>query len=159
MDARGRASDLGTGSGAIAIAKSPQVETVCAYDISPPALATARVNAEINRAAHKVAICPTRKALLAAAPYDVVTANPPYLPKRRKRQKLVRRPPPRGHKRNHSPGNPRTQAGGYALHHSLNPHRREAGRQNTSPTRPRPKDKSLHINPPRPHMPHRGAHS
>ncbi|ABL88709.1 methyltransferase small [Pyrobaculum islandicum DSM 4184] len=82
IDARGRVADLGTGSGAIAIAlaKSPQVETVCAYDISPLALATARVNAEINRVAHKVAICPTRKALLAAAPYDVVTANPPYLP-------------------------------------------------------------------------------
>ncbi|WP_269450194.1 class I SAM-dependent methyltransferase [Thermoproteus tenax] len=82
IEARGRAADLGTGSGAIAIAlaKSPGVESVCAYDVSPLALAAAKINAEINGVAHKVAICPTREALLASAPYDVVAANPPYLP-------------------------------------------------------------------------------
>lgn len=76
-----RILDVGTGSGAIAIAIAahrPQA-AVTAADISPAALAVARENA----ATHHVAIRFIESDLLAALPnekFDLILSNPPYVP-------------------------------------------------------------------------------
>lgn len=76
-----RILDVGTGSGAIAIALAahrPQAD-VTALDKSPAALAVARANA----AAHHLAIRFLQSDLLSALPgehFDVIVSNPPYVP-------------------------------------------------------------------------------
>jgi release factor glutamine methyltransferase len=76
-----RIADVGTGSGAIvvALAKQRPDATVFAVDVSPDALAVARANA----ARHGVAITflegDLDTPLRAHAPYDLVTANLPYV--------------------------------------------------------------------------------
>ncbi|MFW5927119.1 MAG: 50S ribosomal protein L3 N(5)-glutamine methyltransferase [Wenzhouxiangella sp.] len=75
--------DVGTGSGCLAIAVAkywPEVE-VDAVDISPDAVALARRNAERHGVAGRVRVC--RSDLLdalAGRRYDVILANPPYVP-------------------------------------------------------------------------------
>ena len=78
-----RVVDVGTGSGCLAIATAhywPQV-TVDAVDISPEALALAQRNAERHAVADRVDVI--RSDLLDALDgrrYDVILANPPYVP-------------------------------------------------------------------------------
>jgi release factor glutamine methyltransferase len=79
-----RAVDLGTGSGAIALACAAQNETarLIATDISPEALAVARANAERLKLADRVEFREgDLYAPLADEPaFDAILANPPYIP-------------------------------------------------------------------------------
>ena len=78
----GRILDVGTGSGAIAIAiahERPEAR-VEAVDLSPAALAVARGNAEANGVAERVTFSQGDLRQLQGAGYDLVVSNPPYIP-------------------------------------------------------------------------------
>lgn len=78
------ALDVGTGSGAIALACASQHKTARFYaiDISPTALVVARANAEALKLADRVEF--REGDLLApvadAGPFDAILSNPPYIP-------------------------------------------------------------------------------
>ncbi len=76
--------DFGTGSGclAIAIAAKCPTATVTALDVSPEAIEVARANVERNGVANRVQfVCGEGlTALLAATRFDLIVANPPYVP-------------------------------------------------------------------------------
>lgn len=74
-----RCADLGTGSGALAMALARTGATVVAADISVRALASAWVNT-VLRALPIGLIRGGLGEAAAAGPYDVVVANPPYVP-------------------------------------------------------------------------------
>lgn len=76
-----RIADVGTGSGAIAVALAKQRPdaTVFASDISPDALAVARANAERNAAAITFLEGDLQAPLGEHAPFDLITANLPYV--------------------------------------------------------------------------------
>lgn len=77
-----RVLDVGTGSGAIAIAiadERPEAK-VEAVDLSPEALTVARGNAERNGVADRVALRQGDLRQLTGADYDLVVSNPPYIP-------------------------------------------------------------------------------
>ena len=76
----GRALDLGTGSGAIAVAlaHSRPDAKVTALDVSAPALEVARANAARHGASVRLLRSDWYQAL-ADEPYDVIVANPPYI--------------------------------------------------------------------------------
>ncbi len=84
-----RVADVGTGSGAVAIAIAktgvrsaaearPALEVI-ASDVSPDALAVARANAERHGAAITFVEGDLAEPLLALAPFDVIAANLPYI--------------------------------------------------------------------------------
>ena len=76
----GAVLDVCTGSGALAVAAARAgAGSVCAVDVSRRAVATVRLNARLNG----VRVEARRGSLLDAVPgrrFDVVVANPPYLP-------------------------------------------------------------------------------
>jgi len=76
-----RIADVGTGSGAIAVAlaKERPDAVVFATDISPDALAVARANADRHGLALTYVEGDLDAALRAHAPFDLVTANLPYV--------------------------------------------------------------------------------
>jgi release factor glutamine methyltransferase len=80
----GRAADVGTGSGAIAVTLARELPglNVFASDTSQPALAVARGNAARNEVFQHVTFLHGDLAapLLPYAPYDCVIANLPYVP-------------------------------------------------------------------------------
>jgi release factor glutamine methyltransferase len=77
-----RIADVGTGSGAIAVtlAKTRPDATVFATDISPDALAVARTNAERHGVTITFLEGNLEAPLIALAPFDLITANLPYVP-------------------------------------------------------------------------------
>jgi release factor glutamine methyltransferase len=79
---RKRVADVGTGSGAIAVALAvhkPQIE-VWAVDTSPAAVELARGNANRNGVADRVHVIEGDLLDSVPVPVDVVVANLPYLP-------------------------------------------------------------------------------
>ena len=76
--------DIGTGSGAIAIAlahEMPEIH-VTAIDCSEKALEVARGNAQRNGVEDRVAFLAGDLKSLPPGPYDVIVSNPPYIPSR-----------------------------------------------------------------------------
>lgn len=78
-----RIADVGTGSGAIAIALAaalPQA-SVTAVDLSKDALAIARQNVEAHLLADRIRLLSSDllTALLGEAPFDIIVSNPPYV--------------------------------------------------------------------------------
>jgi release factor glutamine methyltransferase len=81
-DAAGRVVDVGTGSGAIALAlkkERPALE-VLAVDRSPDAAAVARANAERLGLAVEVIEGDLLAPVAARAPFCLIVSNPPYIP-------------------------------------------------------------------------------
>ena len=76
-------ADVGTGSGAIAIALADRLPSarIFATDISPAALELAAENAAQNHVANRIRFVETDllEALRSEEPFDVVVSNPPYV--------------------------------------------------------------------------------
>lgn len=74
--------DVGTGSGAIAVALAHELPaaTVTAVDISAEALAVAAENARANGIEGRVGFHQADLGALPGGPYDLIVANPPYIP-------------------------------------------------------------------------------
>ncbi|MBV6320609.1 peptide chain release factor N(5)-glutamine methyltransferase [Duganella violaceipulchra] len=78
---QGRVLDMGTGSGAIAVAlaHTRRDAAVTALDVSPEALAVARRNAAANNAHVNFLQSDWYAALQGQPPFDVIASNPPYI--------------------------------------------------------------------------------
>ncbi len=75
-------ADVGTGSGCLAITLAHELPaaSVTATDISPAALAVARDNSERLGVADRVAFVQTSLLDSVPGPFDLIVANPPYVP-------------------------------------------------------------------------------
>jgi len=75
-------ADVGTGSGCLAITLAHELPAarVTATDISPTALTVARENAERLGVADRVIFMETSLLEDAPGPFDLIVANPPYVP-------------------------------------------------------------------------------
>ncbi len=84
IEGASRVLDVGTGSGAIAVAlahEKPEI-LMTALDCSLPALEVARRNAVRNGVADRVNCLAGELAALPPGPFDMVVSNPPYIPAR-----------------------------------------------------------------------------
>jgi len=78
---RARIADVGTGSGAIAVALAKHLPraTVTAIDLSPEALEIARANVERHGVADRVALLAGDLLEGVEGPFDLIVSNPPYV--------------------------------------------------------------------------------
>ncbi len=76
------AADVGTGSGVLAVTLAAEVTDlhVTATDISPAALAVARLNAQRHRVAERIVFLETDLLSATRGPFDLIVANLPYIP-------------------------------------------------------------------------------
>jgi release factor glutamine methyltransferase len=76
-----RIADIGTGSGCVAVALAHECPdcAVVASDVSAAALDVARANARRHGVAHRIDFVTTSYLDGIPAPFDVITANPPYV--------------------------------------------------------------------------------
>lgn len=76
-----RIADIGTGSGCVAVALAHECPDclVIASDVSIAALAVARANAVRHGVAHRIQFVTTSYLDGIPGPFDVITANPPYV--------------------------------------------------------------------------------
>lgn len=82
IKSQARVLDVGTGSGAIAVALAhelPEIK-VTALDCSDAALEVARGNAELNNVSARVCFLEGDLRDLPAGPFEAVISNPPYIP-------------------------------------------------------------------------------
>jgi release factor glutamine methyltransferase len=82
LSGRQQLLDVGTGSGALAIAlahERPEL-VVTAIDLSPAALTVAEANARGNGVAERIRFEQHDLGQLPSGPYDLIVANPPYIP-------------------------------------------------------------------------------
>jgi release factor glutamine methyltransferase len=79
-----RVADMGTGSGAVALALKHErrQDEVFAVDVSPEALVVARKNAERLGLSVSFAQGDLVRPLAGLAPFDLIASNPPYVPSR-----------------------------------------------------------------------------
>jgi release factor glutamine methyltransferase len=82
VDGAARVLDVGTGSGALAIALAHErpAWVVTAIDLSAAALAVAADNARVNGVAERIDFVEGDLAALPEGPFDLIVANPPYIP-------------------------------------------------------------------------------
>jgi release factor glutamine methyltransferase len=82
VKADGRILDVGTGSGAVAVALASELPAarLIGIDISEDALEVAAENARHNGVAERVDLQRIDLACLPAGPFDLIVANPPYIP-------------------------------------------------------------------------------
>lgn len=82
-----RILDIGTGSGCIAVSLSVELPaaTVAAWDVSPEALAVARINNEKHKARVNFREQDVFSDTLPNERYDVIVSNPPYITNQEKR--------------------------------------------------------------------------
>ena len=73
-----RVLDLGTGSGALALALAPSAKTVVASDISPQALRYANLNAALNDCAVEL-VAGSLLEPFAGEKFDLIVSNPPFV--------------------------------------------------------------------------------
>ncbi|MEU9716164.1 HemK2/MTQ2 family protein methyltransferase [Streptomyces sp. NPDC047976] len=71
--------EIGTGTGALALHAARRGAAVTAVDVSWPAVATARINALLHRL-HLRVLHGDFAARIAGRRFDVIVANPPYVP-------------------------------------------------------------------------------
>jgi methylase of polypeptide subunit release factors len=75
-----RVLDMGTGSGVCALVAAQRARQVVAVDLNPAAVRCARLNAQLNRCAHKVDVrCGDLFAPVAGERFDLILFNPPFL--------------------------------------------------------------------------------
>ena len=76
-----RIADIGTGSGCVAVALAHECPdcAVVASDVSAVALEVARANAARHEVAHRIEFVTTSYLDGVPGPFDVITANPPYV--------------------------------------------------------------------------------
>jgi release factor glutamine methyltransferase len=81
-DVRFSAADAGTGSGCIAVvlAKERPRAVILATDVSPGALAVARLNAGRHGVSDRIEFLETDLLEGAPEPFDLIVSNPPYVP-------------------------------------------------------------------------------
>ena len=82
LTGRQQVLDVGTGSGALAIALAHERQEllVTAIDVSPAALAVAADNARSNGVAERIRFAQHDLGQLPPGPFDLIVANPPYVP-------------------------------------------------------------------------------